>query len=49
METEAGYLALQQFKELAFGEGISKVSRADEPTNIIWEGHDRGKEAKKSV
>ena len=30
-----------KLKSLSFANGRSKILRAEEPTNIFWEGHDR--------
>lgn len=44
METESGYLAISQLEndELTIAGDTSNVKLADEPTNIMWEGHERG-------
>lgn len=41
METEDGYTALKSLRTLQIADQSSPLKEADEPTNIIWEGHDR--------
>jgi hypothetical protein len=41
METEDGYTALKSLRTLKIAGESSLIKEADEPTNIIWEGHDK--------
>lgn len=43
METEAGYLALNELGHLKINEKVSKITLTQDPTDIIWENLENGK------
>ena len=49
METERGYLAIKDHSEIEFAGDKTNVSLADEPTNIMWEGHESESEQRKKT